>query len=279
MSTRYIDKSVSFLTQHGKESLVKPILEPVLNCHIVLAEGYDTDRLGTFSMEINRPASQIQTARIKARIGMELTGTSIGMASEGAFVADPFGGLMPWNIEVLIWLDDVNQVEIAGIAQGPARSLHRPLRWLHDLENFAIEAGFPEHHLILRPQSESDPRIYKGLNDWSELKNVFLACQRESSNQLVYAESDHRAFCNPTRQSMIKRAAEDLLKRIQSNCPRCSAPGFSIAGHQSGLQCRLCGHPTRLTKSRIWSCSSCQYTEQVLIQELANPAQCDACNP
>ena len=280
MTDRYQGQTVALLTQHGKESLLAPVLQPALGCTIVRAEGYDTDQLGTFSGEVQRPDSQLQTARMKARIGMQLTGARLGLASEGAIVPDPFGGLMPWNIEVLVWLDDEHQLEIVGMAQGPARSQHRALRWLPELEKFALEAGFPEHHLILRPQSETDPRVRKGLSDWQALKQAFAACQQESDNQLVYAENDHRAFCNPTRQAMIRRAAEDLRQKILSSCPACTLPGFAITGHTPGLPCRLCGHATRLARSYIWRCSACDHQqEQATAHTHADPGRCDVCNP
>ena len=85
---RYQGQTVAFLTQHGKESLVRPVLEPALGCTVQRAEGYDTDLLGTFSGEVKRIEGQLQTARTKARIGMQLLGTPLGMASEGAVVPD-----------------------------------------------------------------------------------------------------------------------------------------------------------------------------------------------
>lgn len=280
MTDRYRGKTVALLTQHGKESLLGPLLEPALGCTIARAEGYDTDQLGTFSGEVPRLDSQLQTARQKARIGMSLTGSPVGLASEGSFVPDPFGGLMPWNIEVLVWIDEELGLEIVGLAQGPARSQHRALRWLPELEKFALEAGFPEHHLVLRPQSESDPRLHKGLHDWPALKQAFALCQQEADNRLVWAENDHRAFCNPTRQAMIVRAGEDLLRKIQSGCPACTMPGFSITGHSPGLPCRLCGHATRLARSYTWHCSVCDHKLEQPTQEThADPGRCDVCNP
>ena len=280
MTQRYIGKTVAFLTQHGKDILIGPALEAALGCTVMRAEGYDTDLLGTFSGEIKRLDNQLQTARTKARIGMNLTGASLGIASEGSFVSDPFGGLIPWNIEVLIWIDDEHQIEIVGMAQGPARSHHRALRDLSELEKFACESGFPEHHLALRPQSESDPRVEKGLCDWHALRHAFKACQQQASNQWVFAENDHRAFCNPTRQSMIQRAAADLLQKIQSTCPACTLPSFSIANHSSGLTCRMCGHATRLAKSYTWHCKACNYKMEKATQDTyADPGCCEVCNP
>lgn len=280
MSRRYDDQVIALLTQHGKETLLTPVFEPALGCRIERVQGFDTDQLGTFAGEIKRLDGQLETARKKARIGMDLSGASIGLASEGAFVADPFGGLMPWNVEVLVWLDDRMQLEIVGMAQGPARSLHRALHGLDALTQFAAEAGFPQHHLVLRPQSPTDTRVRKGLSDWPALKQAFLDCQRASNNQTVYAENDHRAFCSPTRQAMIERAAFDLLKKITSACPQCDMPGFSIVGHQTGRPCRACARPTALARSYNWRCGACHFVKEEIASELlADPSRCDFCNP
>ena len=280
MSQRYQGKTVACLTQHGKVSLIAPILEPALGCRIAQASGYDTDLLGTFTPEVNRIDGQIDTARRKARLGMELNGVSLGIASEGAFVADPFGGMMPWNIEVLIWLDDEHQLEVVGIAQGPARQLQRVVHSVEELEIFTREAGFPDHHLVLRPDPPRDSSVHKGLHQWAALTQAFQTCLDASSHQRVYAEHDLRAFCNPTRQQMIRQAAMDLLSKIQSYCPRCAQPGFSISGHTPGLPCLWCGHPTRLAQSVRWSCASCGYSrEEATEARHAKPERCDRCNP
>ncbi|MFM2239177.1 MAG: hypothetical protein RJA69_551 [Pseudomonadota bacterium] len=280
MSQRYQGKTVACLTQHGKVPLIAPILEPALGCHIAQASGYDTDLLGTFTGEVKRLEGQIDTARKKARLGMELSGAQIGIASEGAFGADPFGGIMPWNIEVLIWLDEASRLEVVGIAQGPARHLHRGVQSVEELEKFSREAGFPEHHLVIRPDRPMDDRVRKGLHRWGDLKQAFLQCQQEVRHQRVYVEHDLRAFCNPTRQRMIQQAAADLLQKIQSFCPSCSQPGFSITGHTPGLPCLWCGHPTRLAKSLQWSCASCGYSrEDAHEAQHAKPERCDICNP
>ena len=277
---RYQGQTVAFLTQHGKESLVRPVLEPALGCSVQLATGFDTDQLGTFSGEVKRIEGQLQTARTKARLGMQLLGTGLGIASEGAIVPDPFGGLMPWNIELLVWLDDTHQIEVVGMAQGPARSLHRSVRSWPELEKFAHEAGFPEHHLVLRPQSQDDPRTRKGLQGWAELERAFEACQRASHNTLVWAENDHRAYCSPTRQAVIARAASDLLHKLQSACPQCTLPGFAVSGHTPGLPCKLCGQATRLARAYTWRCASCgHHRDEPVPQAHADPGRCDHCNP
>ena len=197
MALPYAHRQTAFLTQHGKESLIGPMLQAALGCQVVRAEGYDTDRLGTFSGEVPRLESQLQTARRKARIGMELLGTPVGLASEGAFVPDPFGGMLPWNIELLVWIDDERQLEVIGMAQGPARSLQRTVQDEAALMQFAQEAGFPEHQLMMRPEGVTHPRVRKGLSDARTLRSAFAACRQESPKGQVWVENDLRAFATP----------------------------------------------------------------------------------
>ena len=54
MALHYAHRPAAFLTQHGKESLIGPMLQAALGCQVIRAEGYDTDRLGTFSGEVPR---------------------------------------------------------------------------------------------------------------------------------------------------------------------------------------------------------------------------------
>ncbi len=120
----YAGRPIALLTRHGKERVIAPALEPALGCRVELVTGYDTDRLGTFTREIPRAGSQLEAARRKARIGMELSGLSLGLASEGAFGPDPMAGLFPWNVEIVVFIDDEAGIEIVGRAQGPARHAH-----------------------------------------------------------------------------------------------------------------------------------------------------------
>jgi hypothetical protein len=277
----YRGRQVAFLTQHEKETLVAPIMAPALECDIARIDGYDTDLLGTFSRDIPREGSQLDTARRKARIGMTLAGSTIGIASEGSFMADPFAGWMPWNVEILIWLDDDLSIEVTGMAQGPAKSAHRSISSIDELRTFAADAGFPEHRLMLRPDDEHSLEIIKGLADWPTLERTFFETLEKSTTGRVFAENDLRAFCNPTRQAMIRNAAQDLLNKLLSLCPCCSSPGYSIAHRKAGLPCGGCQTPTRLPIADIWRCPKCTHMDEIKrdTPSHADPANCDDCNP
>jgi len=277
----YRGRQVSFLTQHGKQDLLRNFLETALGCHLLHTEGYDTDQLGTFTRDIARPGSQVDATRKKAKIGMELTGARLGIASEGAFGHDPFLGLLPWDTEMLLWVDDDRGIEVTGLARGPSQSMHREVKTINELKSFAIEAKFPEHHLVLRPDHQDHPETYKNLRDERSLLQAFESAKKNSSNGVVFVENDLRAFCNPTRQQIIREAAKDLVQRLLSKCPNCTAPGYWRTSQIAGLLCSLCHGETRLPIAEIWSCQACTHEDQRTINrgQFADPRKCDYCNP
>lgn len=281
MTHRYTGQRVVLLTQHGKEDIVGPVLFDAIGCRLERVTGFDTDTLGTFARDIPRAGTQVEAARRKARLGMTLSGCSLGLGSEGSFVPDPFTGLMPWNVEMLVWIDDELGLEVIGVSQGPARSAHRVVRTGDELRQFAREAGFPEHHLMLRPNDEHDLRIRKGLHDWAALRAAFDWAQGHSLSGAAFVEHDLRAHCNPTRQQAIQQAAVNLGRKLNSPCPSCHAPGFWISAVQGGRPCRDCGAPTRQPLKETWTCTCCHYRQERPAEgpSTAEPAQCDYCNP
>ena len=196
-------RRIALLTQHGKESLIAPVLEPAIGCLIERVDGFDTDQLGTFTREIPRAGTQLEAARRKARIGMGLAGLPLGLASEGAFGPDPMLGMLPWNVEVLVFIDDERGLELVGVAQGKSNHAHRLVADWPAAQDFARQAGFPRHHLIARPESENDPRLRKGIADWAELEAAFNWAKAQAANGQVLLETDLRAHANPTRQGTI----------------------------------------------------------------------------
>ena len=277
----YHGRKVALLTQHGKERVIAPVLEPVLGCEVHHVTGFDTDQLGTFTRDIPRPGTQLNAARRKARKGMELTGLSLGLASEGSFGPDPFTGMFEWNVELLLWIDDERGIEIVGMAQGDANSGHIQTASWHDLEAFARSEGFPRHHLVMRPMGPDDHRIHKGIVDWAGLKTCFDECSAQSDSREVFVEVDLRAFANPGRMQHIAQAAGDLLHRLQSLCPACDTPGFWVTERKPGLPCAACRHPTSGYRSEVWSCLNCvhQAFRDRTDCLVADPRHCEYCNP
>jgi len=277
----YRDRRVVLLTQHGKERVIASVLEPQTGCRVELTTGFDTDLLGTFTRDIQRTGTQLESARRKARVGMEFAGLPLGIASEGSFGPDPMVGFFPWNVEFLIWIDDVLGLEIVGVSEGRSNFSHDLTASWQEVDVFARQAGFPEHHLVVRPENENDPRFFKGITDWKELKKTFSSALKQSKNGKVFIETDMRAYANPTRMDNIRLAAEQLAGKLNSLCPACGLPGFWIIESLGGLACEACGEPTREVRAEVYGCLKCPHrtTRERTDRAHASAGHCNYCNP
>jgi hypothetical protein len=275
------DRPIALLTQHGKERVIAPVLEPVLGARIERVGGFDTDQLGTFTREIPRAGTQLQAARRKAQLAIELSGHAQGLGSEGSFGPDPMVGMFPWNVEVLVYIDAGSGLELVGIAEGPCEQLQQEVNDWPALEAMARHAGFPAQGLVLRPDHADDPRIHKPEADWAALEAAYHAARAASSGGQVSVEHDLRAHRNPARMQRIREAAENLAARHASRCPACASPGFWAVERVPGLPCAHCGLPTRETIAHVHACPACAHRE---VRERpdatqADPGRCDVCNP
>ena len=276
----YENIKISFLTKHKKEKVIAPKFLKMFDAEIIHTDGYDTDELGTFTRDKARYGDQLDAARRKARIGMEITGLEYGIASEGSFNSDPFVGLLPWNHEIIIFIDDVLGIEIIGSSKSAAISSQSKIRNWKELAKFARLNKFPTHHLVLRPDDENHPVFQKGISNRLILEEAFNQAMKLSKTKKVFVEHDLRAFANPTRMKNIGNATTDLIHKLKSLCPNCHTPGFQITKVKSGLPCAICDMETRETFEKIFTCNTCDYEKSEFVKkEKADPAKCNFCNP
>lgn len=274
----YRGHAVALLTQHGKEAVIAPRFLDRLGARVQVVDGFDTDRLGTFTREIPRSGTQLEAARLKARLGIALTGLPLGVSSEGAFGPDPYG-LIPWNVELVLFLDQLRGIEIVGRAAGPARHDHQEVGTWETLEAFARRADFPTHGLVLRPDSQDDPRVTKGIRGFRALHKAFSRVRADAASGVVFVAHDLRAHVHPSRMRRIAEAVADLTSRIESPCPACEAPGFWRVRWLEGRPCLACDVPTHEPRAEIRGCVRCTYEEVREQPGRADPASCGVCNP
>ena len=283
LAGRYENRPVAFLNQHGKEIVVGPVLAGGLGCQVERVRGFDTDQLGTFTRERPRSGTQLEAARVKAREGMRQSGLRLGLASEGSFGLDPMIGFFPWNLELLVWIDDDLELEVVGVGSSRNTNFtHLSSASWEEVTKFAEQIGFPEHHLIVRPFDEDDPRVRKGLADWDTLRTAFESAREQSENGRVFVETDMRAHANPKRMSVIAEAAEDLVKKLRSVCPQCHLPGFARVKPVPGRRCEACGCATDAPVAWVHGCLKCPYQETYPLEDVpkyVSPAECPNCNP
>ncbi len=272
-------------TKHQKEKVIVPILEAELGIKIIVQDDFDTDIFGTFTREVKRPGNQVEAARLKAKKVLELTGESLGIASEGSFGTHPEIPFISSNREVVILLDQTHDLEIIGEELSTKTNHnHLVVESVAQALQFAQKVGFPEHGLVVMfeesPKDSSE--VIKGIITEANLIEAVSFVLKNSPTGKAHIETDMRAMYNPTRMKNIEKATQNLLKKINNCCPKCSTPGFEINKRIRGLPCALCYLPTSLTRAVIYKCQKCGFTQEELFpngNEYAEPVNCNYCNP
>lgn len=276
----YQNARIAFLTQHEKESVVAPVFASHLGATVEAIRHFNTDTLGTFTRDIPRAGSQLEAARKKASLAVELSGGSLGLGSEGALVPGLMGfGSM--HLEVLLLLDAQRGVEYVEYVEAPGWHLHGVVSSLSELEDFANKAQFPSHGLVVRPEHENHSKVIKGLRRKDELIRAFMECSALSTKGSVFIENDLRAHQHPTRMKVIEQVAHKLITRVMSLCPACALPGYGRTNPLRGLPCEDCGSPTEQLRAWTWACVKCEHRhiEELSISAGAPARFCGFCNP
>jgi Zn finger protein HypA/HybF involved in hydrogenase expression len=274
-------RNLLIATKHEKEKVIAPILEKELGVKCFVTLDFDTDELGTFTGEVERKDDSITTARNKCLMAMELTNCDLAIASEGSFGMHPTIYFAPADDEFLLFIDKKNGLEIIARELSMETNFNgSEIKTEKELQEFATNANFPSHGLILRKSKDDCIEIVKGITDEEELNNTFRHLIAHYGT--AYAETDMRAMYNPSRMKVIEKAVCKLVEKIKALCPKCDSPGFGITDSSQGLRCELCNLPTRSTLSYIYTCQKCNYKKEEQYpngKQTEDPMYCDFCNP
>ena len=277
----YTNKKVVLTSKHEKLRLVKPAFDEYVGCGL-FEVNLDTDQLGTFSGEIERVAPPRETAVQKARLGMKETGLLLGIASEGSVGADPVIPFVHSNIEHLVLVDDENGIVISETYRSfEITAVTITATPGQDLTSFLNRADFPNHALIVRPNTQVKIESIKGITDLNQLIEAVEISSKISPNGFVVIESDLRAMHSPSRQENIRKVATSLAIRVSQLCPQCHTPGWGRVDYKRGLDCSECSlkNPDAISQE-ILGCVKCDHEQlgQIVAASL-EPAQCSFCNP
>lgn len=283
--TPYKESTILLTTKHAKAlAVAKPFLN-ILGAN-VLEYVIDTDQLGTFSGEVERKGTALECAKQKCEWSLDLLKgkAEYVLASEGSFGPDPRCPFLSCDHEILYFIDQKRgfHFHLAEISNQTNYNMQILDSW-DQLMEFAKNALFPSHALILRPNSsETRTPIFKGITSKEALKTAFdhaKACSKEGK---VFVETDMRAHLNPSRMKVLSKLATKFATRLSSNCPKCQTPGWGPVRYEKGLKCRLCGMATELVKAEILGCHQCKYEKipsTVDRFKKADPSYCQYCNP
>lgn len=250
--------TVAFVTKHGKERLVRPLLEAE-GLGLVHVER-DTDVLGTFTGSVRRQRSPLETARTKASWALEACPTArFALASEGSFGPHPS---FPWaasGSELVLLVDRLTKLELVGLDLTTGTNFAtRTVSTLDEASAFADQIGFPSHGLFADGVPVTQLDVHGP----------------------VTLSTDMRAHRNPTRQASILRATQRCLRQLVTCCTTCGWPGDPLEVRTPGLPCAECKTPTRAALGVTRRCRHCGLTTRERAPEQsAAPALCDFCNP
>ncbi len=268
-------------TMHEKEKVIAPIVENALAVECFVPENFNSDQWGTFSGEIERNEDVLNTLRKKCLLAMKESNCDLAIASEGSFGAHPTAFFAHADDEVLMFMDTKNNLEI--VAREITTETNFDGNYVSnekELHAFALKVGFPSHGLILKSSQENFLKVQKGIIDEKTLVDGFHAIMKEYGK--AYVETDMRALYNPTRLKVIEKVTSKLMEAIQSSCPECETPGFTVTEAISGLPCLWCGQPTSSTLSILYRCKKCNFTAEKKYphqKTTEDPMYCDFCNP
>lgn len=278
----FAGRTALLATMHGKEAVIAPLLEQALGVKILVPEGFDTDRFGTFTREVKRKRSQKEALLRKAEAALREHGGDLVIASEGSFGQHPAIPFVASDLEMVLLRDLQQDLEIVGLAHSSQTNhLGQEIRSLEDLEAFLKRVGFPEHGVILRYHPNWSLGIRKDIRDRNQLFDQARKMLSKPFVRSVYLETDMRAHLNPTRMQVIREATEDLLEKIQRLCPSCDRPGFAVQELRGAKVCEQCAKPTDQPKERWYQCQRCGHEQAELISgsEIVSAQYCSYCNP
>lgn len=272
------NKKIIVATKHGKEKIFEKVLQPYLKGEYFTTEDFDTDQFGNFTGEIKRINSAKETVKQKCLAAMKNYKIDIGVASEGSFGNHPLYYFTSYNEEWVVLIDLKNEIEIYGVNSTSEVCYEKKIikNWF-ELEEFLLKINFPNQNVIIKNKEEDGEIICKDMQNYDELKKTI---SKSKLSFPLYIETDLRAMNNPTRQKSIEKAVENLLKNIQSFCPKCNTPGFIVTHMERGLPCEVCGLPTKSTAFSIKTCKKCAFTQKEKTEKkYEDPQFCDFCNP
>lgn len=271
-------------TMHGKEKVIAPVLKQKLDMTGVVPAGLNTDRLGTFLGDIERPGSMRTTLIRKAELGLQVSGLDISVANEGSFGPHPIVPYITIGTELIALIDRKLGIQLIERITDPgpmARS------WVvKDLEEISCvpkRIGFPRQGVIVFADRKT-PSLYveKDFENESELERAIQEARQKSPDGKVCVETDFRAHKNPRRLSIISKLTQKLADRLLQECPSCRKPGWGKDSTVYGAPCKICSTPTYDAQKDVFSCLSCGHREDIyscMHSERADPGLCLVCNP
>ncbi len=283
MNKFFKNRKLLIVTMHKKEEVIKPILEKYLDVKCIVVKNFNTDKFWTFSWNISRTWDMLDSARAKINAAIKKHDYDLVISSEGSFGFDKNIPFIQSNLELILLVDIKNNLEIRWLYQSSDTNMNgKYIYSIDEAVDFIKNCWFPEHWVIVSRRKKSKFFLFKNINTKIDLIKVVKKLFKIPFISKIYIETDMRAHKNPTRMKAIKLATLDLIKNIESTCPKCKFPGFIITNIKKWLLCKSCNNPTDIPIYEIYICKKCNYKRKNNIKKygkFADPWECRYCNP
>lgn len=265
-------------TMHAKEQVLGPPVTASTGMRVCAAD-LDTDALGTFTGEVARPGTALETARRKADLAAADRAAPFGLGSEGSFGPHPEVPMVAVDLELVVLRSADGQVEVVeSLLSTDTNHRHLDLTAPEIPASFLDDVAFPDHALVVAPIDGPGP-LAKGIVDRATLDAAVARCLDTHGSARVL--TDMRAHVNPSRQRVLAQLGARLADRLGARCPRCTTPGWGVVERVPGLPCEWCGGPTDLIATDVLACAdaTCGAREHQARAGHAPAGSCPECNP
>ena len=273
----YDGKKGVIVTNHKKERVISPVFQHALGLECsVIAPAFNTDSYGSFSGEVPRTRTPVETLRMKCLEGMKYSGAKIGIASEGSYGSHPTIPFLNASQEYMIFVDLEHHIEIVeSNLFTDITVFHERLNSKNQTLKFLRNFNFPNQGVLLK--NSAGELLSKSVKTISDV--LVIAENEWRGGSEIIIESDLRAMHNPKRMRTIEKLALKLVKRIKQLCPECETPGFGPIDRISGAACSNCGKVSTRTLAIKYACNHCNYSESRVKKLFIDPMHCNWCNP
>ncbi|QQR89687.1 MAG: hypothetical protein IPJ88_16070 [Myxococcales bacterium] len=273
-------------SMHKKEEAIAQPFFRRLGIKLHTPCGLDTDQMGTFTGEIPRLGTMNDAALAKAQAGLQLSGHTLAIASEGSYGPHPALPFSYSGLELMVFVDADKGIAITESILEPS-PVYNAVTIGTDfagLEDFVHGIDLPHHALVTAPNdARADiTTMSKGIRNFDDLKKAILRCCAQSVDRKAFVQTDMRAHMNQRRMETIAKLAKRLADRVARSCPECGVAGFGFEKAVLGLPCSECGAPSTLVEKEIWACAACPFRMHQHRPDglrSADPQYCTLCNP